>query len=97
MKIWTLLLILIVLSGKAPGPVMAQNTPDYGAPILVGHITHVEGQLLRYVPEEQDWLAVVQDARGGRQRDIAERNIAPVFPCAGETAPRQVHGLGRAE
>jgi hypothetical protein len=36
-----------------------------GPPILVGHITHVEGQLLRYVPEEQDWVATVKDAPFG--------------------------------
>ena len=40
--------------GDSPGP-----------PILVGHITQVEGQLLRYVPEEQDWVATVKDAPFG--------------------------------
>lgn len=33
--------------------------------ILVGHISHIEGQLLRYVPEESDWVATVKDAPFG--------------------------------
>lgn len=33
--------------------------------VLVGRISHVEGQLLRYVPEEDDWVATVQDAPFG--------------------------------
>ena len=33
--------------------------------ILVGRISHVEGKLLRYVPETKDWVATVQDAPFG--------------------------------
>ncbi len=33
--------------------------------VLVGRISHIEGQLLRYVPEEDDWVATVQDAPFG--------------------------------
>ena len=40
--------------GDSPGP-----------PLLVGHITHLEGQLLRYVPEDQDWVATVKDSPFG--------------------------------
>jgi hypothetical protein len=32
---------------------------------LVGRITHVEGQLLRFVPAEKDWVATVKDAPFG--------------------------------
>ena len=35
--------------------------------ILVGRITLVEGQLLRYVPAEKDWVATVKDAPFGRE------------------------------
>ena len=35
--------------------------------ILVGRITLVEGQLLRFVPAEKDWVAIVKDAPFGRE------------------------------
>jgi len=34
-------------------------------PILVGRISHVEGQLMRYVNEEKDWVVTVKDAPFG--------------------------------
>jgi len=34
-------------------------------PILVGRISHVEGQLMRYVTEEKDWVVTVKDAPFG--------------------------------
>jgi hypothetical protein len=36
-----------------------------GEDILVGHISFVEGQLLRYVSEDKDWVAMVRDAPFG--------------------------------
>ena len=33
--------------------------------ILVAHISHVEGQLLRYDPDEESWVATVKDAPFG--------------------------------
>jgi hypothetical protein len=33
-----------------------------GETVLVGRISHVEGQLLRYVPEEEEWVSMVKDA-----------------------------------
>jgi hypothetical protein len=35
--------------------------------ILVGRISFVEGQLLRFVPAENDWVATVKDAPFGRE------------------------------
>lgn len=32
---------------------------------LVGRIAHIEGQLLRYVPEEEDWVVAVENAPFG--------------------------------
>lgn len=32
------------------------------APVVVGRVYHVEGNLLRYVPSENDWVAAVRDA-----------------------------------
>ncbi len=34
-------------------------------PIMVGRISEVEGQLLRYVPAEKDWVATIKDAPFG--------------------------------
>ena len=33
--------------------------------VMIGRISFVEGQLLRYVYEEQDWVAIVKDAPFG--------------------------------
>jgi hypothetical protein len=35
--------------------------------IQVGRIYHIEGEILRYVPEENDWVAVVRDAPFGTE------------------------------
>ena len=43
--------------------IVAPPAPAAEAPALtVGRIFHSEGELLRYVPEEADWVAVVKDA-----------------------------------
>lgn len=47
-------LAMATLSSAAEAPAM-----------LVGRIYHIEGDLLRYVPEEKDWVAAVQDAPFG--------------------------------
>ena len=51
------------LASAQPKPQpMGQNQET---PILVGRLSHVEGEVLRYVADEQDWVAVVQDAPFG--------------------------------
>jgi hypothetical protein len=35
------------------------------APILVGRVAHIDGELLRYVPEEEDWVLTVRDSPVG--------------------------------
>ncbi|MDP2853764.1 MAG: FecR domain-containing protein, partial [Smithellaceae bacterium] len=42
-------------------PAWAATTP----PVTVGRVYHIEGDLLRYVPEEKDWVAMVKDAPFG--------------------------------
>ena len=39
-------------------PASAANTPA----ITVGRVYTIEGDLLRYVPAEKDWVAAVRDA-----------------------------------
>ena len=44
--------------------------PSYAAEtqaVEVGRIYHIEGELLRYVPEGNDWVAVVKDAPFGAE------------------------------
>jgi hypothetical protein len=54
------LLFVMVSISRAQAP-----AGDSGPGVLVGRIVHIEGQLLRYVPEEQDWVATVKDAPFG--------------------------------
>ncbi len=53
-------LVMAPLSAAADAPAMT-----------VGRIFHVEGNLLRYVPEEKDWVAVVRDAPFGAEDTLS--------------------------
>jgi hypothetical protein len=44
------------------------------APIVVGRVSHVEGELLRYIPDEKDWVAVVKDAPFGSEDTLYTGN-----------------------
>ena len=44
--------------------VPSQDVGDAGS-ILVGRMAHVEGSVLRYVPEEGDWVQTMKDAPFG--------------------------------
>src|SRR4030042_3302275 len=48
--------MMVPLSSAADTPVM-----------VVGRIFHIEGELLRYIPAEKDWVAVVRDAPFGTE------------------------------
>ncbi|MBP8646242.1 MAG: FecR domain-containing protein, partial [Syntrophobacteraceae bacterium] len=59
-----LALVLAVLLSAAPSAFsQSQEAEEEG--ILVGRISHVEGQVLRYVPEDEDWVITVKDAPFG--------------------------------
>jgi hypothetical protein len=49
-------LVVVPLSSAADAPA-----------VVVGRVYHIEGDLLRYVPEENDWVAVVKDAPFGTE------------------------------
>jgi hypothetical protein len=63
MKKYFLFVVFLFLSFTAlmPMPSLAAND----SPIMVGRIFYTEGSLLRYVPAENDWVAVVRDAPFG--------------------------------
>jgi len=59
-----LLTVVFLLMTASPGWTQAPPGAS-GEGVQVGRIAHVEGQLLRYVPEEKDWVATVKDAPFG--------------------------------
>jgi len=65
---WTILSIfmgLVFLWGAAPGA-WAQSKSSQEEPVLVGRVSHIEGgEVLRFVPDEKDWVATVKDAPFG--------------------------------
>ncbi|MCE5333357.1 MAG: FecR domain-containing protein [Desulfobacteraceae bacterium] len=62
-RLATFTLGLVLILGWAPA-LLAQNKTGE-ATGLVGRITFIDGQLLRYVYAEQDWVATVKDAPFG--------------------------------
>src|SRR5208283_4610035 len=46
-------------------PAVCAQARNSEGPALVGRITFIDGQLLRYVYDEQDWVATVKDAPFG--------------------------------
>lgn len=57
------LIFCVVCACPVPTARSAESGDDEG--MLVGRISYVEGDLLRYVPEEKDWEATVEDAPFG--------------------------------
>ena len=49
--------------------------------VVVGRVYHVEGDLLRYVPEENDWIAAVRDAPFGAEDTLfsGDRGLAELI------------------
>jgi hypothetical protein len=69
-RLMACLITALLCTASAPASGQQQKQP-----ILVGHIDHVEGQLLRYVPETKDWVATVKDAPFGLEDALfADKN-----------------------
>ena len=58
---WLVCLFFAALMMAPPSPAAEASA------MTVGRIFHIEGDLLRYVPEEKDWVAVVRDAPFGTE------------------------------
>ena len=59
-------MVLLLCLALAPSAMAYdQDGPQSQRPVLVGRISYVSGQLLRYVPEEKDWVATVKDSPFG--------------------------------
>src|SRR5256884_3700463 len=61
-KKWYGLAVLMVAAGLVSPLVLRAAAQEA---VLVGRIAHTEGQVLRFVPETQDWVATVKDAPFG--------------------------------
>ncbi|MCE5334423.1 MAG: hypothetical protein LLG06_07510 [Desulfobacteraceae bacterium] len=60
---WIALAVLVAAAGlvlSAPPGASAKEEA-----VIVGRIAHTEGQILRFVPDEKDWVATVKDAPFG--------------------------------
>jgi len=64
MKRWMGLLVCLFLTAVVMVP--PSSAADESA-MVVGRIYYIEGDLLRYVPAEKDWVAVVRDAPFGTE------------------------------
>ena len=64
MKRWMGLVVCLFLAAVVMVPL--SSAADAPA-MVVGRIFHIEGDLLRYVPAEKDWVAVVRDAPFGTE------------------------------
>ncbi len=64
-KVIKLLLFTFILYFVALPVTASWSDAKEGESVLVGRISFIEGQLLRYVPDEKDWVATVKDAPFG--------------------------------
>jgi hypothetical protein len=71
MKRWVELMVCLFFTALAMvPPASAANAPA----ITVGRVYDIEGDLLRYVPGEKDWVAMVKDAPFGREDTLFSGN-----------------------
>src|SRR4030043_2421777 len=59
---WLLFILVLVVN---PPAFALQAKQDQGT--VVGHLTHVEGNLLRYVNDDEDWVQMVKDSPVGTE------------------------------
>jgi len=71
MKRWIGLAVCLFLAALVIVPqVLAANAPA----ITVGRVYYIEGDLLRYIPEDNDWVAMVKDAPFGAEDALFSGN-----------------------
>jgi hypothetical protein len=71
MKRWIGLLTLLFLTGVMIVPL---SSAEEESAMVVGRVYDIEGDLLRYVPSEKDWVAVVKDAPFGTEDTLFSGN-----------------------
>jgi hypothetical protein len=65
---------LLVCLFCAAAMVVPPSSAEDGPAVVVGRVYHIEGDLFRYVPEENDWVAVVKDAPFGTEDTLFSGN-----------------------
>lgn len=60
-----LILLFVIIPFNSLQAQQRPEEPGSEETIMVGRISHLEGRVLRYVPEKDDWVAAVQDAPFG--------------------------------
>ena len=65
----TLCSLVLFVVGLVPAGAGAR-TADPQDPVLVGRIAHIEGNLLRYIEEDRDWVRTVRDAPFGLEDSL---------------------------
>jgi hypothetical protein len=65
----TLCSLVLFVVGLVPAGAGAR-TADSRDPVLVGRIAHIEGNLLRYIEEDRDWVRTVRDAPFGLEDSL---------------------------
>jgi len=63
-------LFLVMIPVSSPQAQQGPEGPQDEEAILVGRITHVEGRVLRYVPDQERWFTIVKDAPIGMNDDL---------------------------
>jgi hypothetical protein len=63
-RIGSLAAVLLVAVAAA-FPSGSNAAPPKEGPVVVGRVAHIEGELLRYVYEEKDWVPIVKDVPFG--------------------------------
>jgi Family of unknown function (DUF6600)/FecR protein len=60
-----LVLLFVMIPFNSLYAEQQSEKPDSEEAFMVGRISHLEGRVLRYVPEKDDWVAAVKDAPFG--------------------------------
>ncbi len=59
------LAVVILMTVMAAFPSGSGAAPQKEGPVIVGRVSHIEGEILRYVYEEKDWVPILQDVPFG--------------------------------
>jgi len=70
--------VLVCLFPAAVMVVSPSSAADAPA-VVVGRVYHIEGDLLRYVPKDNDWVAMVQE-RAKRSKEGTVNREARIEP-----------------
>ncbi len=64
------LAVIVLIALTAALPAGSRAAPREEGPVVVGRVSHIEGELLRYVPEEKDWVPILPDVPFGLEDSL---------------------------